>query len=82
MILKIIHNGVVIPKANNNRIYDEWETMEQHFVYYTFSNPKNIRKMKPGDMGKHIAIHSIYGSKNKCLIITDDNEDEYPEYMI
>ncbi len=82
MILKIIHNGKVIPKVNNEKIYDDWEMHKNFFVFYIFKNPEGIKKIKPGDMGTKVFVESQYGSKNDCIVITKENQSEYPEYLI
>lgn len=73
-ILKIIYEEQEIPIFGNSWIYDDWDIVRDKFVY-----------RESYFMGKDKLIHQeskVCIDKSKCIVITEENKLQYPEYLV
>ena len=68
-ILHIFHNNEEMEHGWNQDIYENWDTYADEFTYYHLKEGTSYIRLHPAN-------------KNECILITEENKGEHPEYFI
>ena len=83
MILMIIHDNRVISKTNNKEVYEYWDDYDK-WVQYNYNFRRIPAKVTPKGvfLDKKVHFDSAFARKDECVVITESNKKDYPEYFI